>query len=54
MRRIALLFFILMGSFAFSQNEPMSLGGLDFSYQSPQEYEIGPIRIIGADNFVHQ
>ena len=54
MRRIALLFFILMGSFAFSQNEPMSIGGLDFSYKNPQEYEIGPIRIVGADNFDHQ
>ncbi len=54
MRRIVLLFFILIGSFAFSQNEPMSIGGLDFSYKSPQEYEIGPIRIVGADNFDHQ
>ena len=51
MRRIVLLFFILIGSFAFSQNEPISIGGLDFSYKSPQEYEIGPIRIVGADNF---
>jgi outer membrane protein insertion porin family len=54
MRRILLLFFILIGSFAFSQNEPISIGGLDFSYKSPQEYEIGPIRIVGADNFDHQ
>jgi outer membrane protein insertion porin family len=54
MRRIVLLFFILIGSFAFSQNEPISIGGLDFSYKSPQEYEIGPIRIVGADNFDHQ
>jgi len=54
MRKIALLFFILIGSFAFTQNDPLSIGGLDFSYKSPQEYEIGPIRIVGADNFDHQ
>ncbi len=54
MRRIVILFFILIGTFVFAQNEPLSIGGLDFSYKLPQEYEIGPIRIVGADNFDHQ
>lgn len=29
-------------------------GGTDFSYTSPKEYEIGPIRIVGAENYDHQ
>ncbi|MFA7272590.1 MAG: outer membrane protein assembly factor BamA [Crocinitomicaceae bacterium] len=28
-------------------------GGLDIDYRTPKEYEIGPIRIDGADNFDH-
>ncbi|MBG38408.1 MAG: outer membrane protein assembly factor BamA [Cryomorphaceae bacterium] len=31
-----------------------SLSELDFSYLSPKEYELGPIRVYGADNYDHQ
>lgn len=33
---------------------PVSLGGPDINYRSPQQYEIGPIRVEGADNYDHQ
>ncbi len=36
------------------QNDPISLGQLDLNYKNPKEYEIGPIRVIGADNYDHQ
>jgi outer membrane protein insertion porin family len=29
-------------------------GGVNFDYKTPKEYEIGPIRVEGADNFDHQ
>jgi len=29
-------------------------GGFQIDYQNPKEYEIGPIRVEGADNFDHQ
>ncbi|MGV3630021.1 MAG: outer membrane protein assembly factor BamA [Bacteroidota bacterium] len=28
--------------------------GQDYPYKMPQEYEIGPIRVVGADNYDHQ
>ena len=31
-----------------------SLSELDFNYLSPKEYELGPIRVYGADNYDHQ
>ena len=31
-----------------------SLSELDFNYLSPKEYELGPIRVYGADNYAHQ
>ncbi len=31
-----------------------SLSELDFSYLSPKEYELGPIKIYGANNYDHQ
>lgn len=37
-----------------SLNGPVSLGGPDINYRSPQQYEIGPIRVEGADNYDHQ
>ena len=33
---------------------PNNLGGLDFDYANPQTFEIGPVRVIGADNYDHQ
>lgn len=50
------LFFALL-AFSFianSQNNPSVIGGFDFSYKEPKEFEIGPIRIEGAENFDHQ
>lgn len=37
-----------------AQNGPKNLGGLDFGYDAPREFELGPIRVIGADNYDHQ
>lgn len=47
-------------SLSFSQNDsikkgPVTIGaGFTIDYQNPREYEIGPIRVVGADNFDHQ
>lgn len=54
MKKIIFFFIIYSSFFAQGQNEPTSLGGIDFSYQNPKQYEIGPIRVEGADNFDHQ
>ena len=48
---IIFLFFSFM---TYGQNSPTTLGGLDFDYASPKEYEIGPVRVVGADNYDHQ
>ena len=48
---ISFLFFTLV---AFTQTDPLTIGGLNFNYAAPVEYEIGPIRIVGADNYDHQ
>ena len=32
---------------------PISIGNLYIDYMRPQEYELGPIRVEGADNFDH-
>jgi outer membrane protein insertion porin family len=36
------------------QDDGSSLSKLDFSYMSPKEYELGPIKVYGADNYDHQ
>lgn len=36
-----------------TRDEPVTIGGLDIDFMSPQEYEIGPIRVEGADNYDH-
>ena len=54
MKKILSFIIICSSFFAQGQNEPTSLGGIDFSYQNPKQYEIGPIRIEGAENFDHQ
>ncbi len=33
---------------------PTSLGTTTFDYTAPQQYELGPIRVEGADNYDHQ
>ena len=37
-----------------AQDGPSSLSELDFSYLTPKEYELGAIRVYGADNYDHQ
>jgi len=38
----------------FGQDGPTSLGNLDIDYKAPKQYELGPIRVEGADNYDHQ
>lgn len=54
--KIIYLFIVLFLTYApiHAQNGPKNLGGLDFGYDAPREYELGPIRVIGADNYDHQ
>jgi outer membrane protein insertion porin family len=51
--RCILSLYILSSFFLFGQNG-ITVGDIDFSYSQPKEYELGPIRVIGADNFDHQ
>ncbi len=51
--RYILSLYILGSFFLFGQNG-ITLGDIDFSYSQPKEYELGPILVIGADNFDHQ
>ncbi|MFM7467527.1 MAG: outer membrane protein assembly factor [Crocinitomicaceae bacterium] len=37
-----------------AQNGPKNLGGMDFGYDAPREFELGPIRVLGAENYDHQ
>ncbi|MDO7612690.1 MAG: outer membrane protein assembly factor BamA, partial [Crocinitomicaceae bacterium] len=48
--------FILCFIFPFTGSAQIggSLSELDFSYLSPKEYELGPIKIYGANNYDHQ
>lgn len=50
------LFFICLSlcSFAYGQNQPKNFGELTLDYANPREFEIGPIRVVGADNYDHQ
>ena len=54
MKNFLIFILLLIFSVCFAQNGPKSLSSLDFGYNSPKEYEIGPIRIVGADNYDHQ
>ena len=54
MRQITILLFCFLCVNSFSQKDPLTLGELNFNYSTPVEYEIGPIRVIGADNYDHQ
>ena len=42
------LLFTILSAVAFTQ-----IGGLDIDYRNPQTYEIGPIRVDGANNYDH-
>ncbi len=55
MKRIILIFCLLLSIVATGQiTEPIIVGGFDVNYKSPVDYEIGPIRVEGADNYDHQ
>jgi outer membrane protein insertion porin family len=34
--------------------QPISIGDLEINYENPRQYEIGPIQVVGAENFDHQ
>lgn len=51
------ILFVVLSVFSlglYAQIEPTTIGEVDFSYKEPKEYEIGPIRVIGAENYDHQ
>lgn len=50
-----------IGTFSLAQVEdtlkatgPLTIGGSSIDFKDPQEYELGPIRVEGADNYDHQ
>lgn len=49
---LIITFLYLIIGFSFAQG-PTKIGGLDIDYRRPKTYEIGPIRIDGADNYDH-
>jgi len=50
--QLLLVFSLLIVGFTFGQG-PKTIGGLDINYKSPKTYEIGPVRVEGADNYDH-
>jgi outer membrane protein insertion porin family len=49
------LLLISLYSTSFAQIDgPISIGDLTINYEQPVKYELGPIRVEGADNFDHQ
>ena len=50
-RQILIVFFLLSAGASFAQ--PVTIGGINIDYKSPKTYEIGPIRVEGADNYDH-
>jgi outer membrane protein insertion porin family len=53
MNRLLALFLFFSFSL-FAQEGPITLGEIDFSYKTPNEFEIGPIKVLGAENYDHQ
>ena len=51
-----LLIFLICSVYvvAFGQVRPLSFSGASDDFTTPTEYEIGPVRVVGADNFDHQ
>jgi len=56
-RIFIVLLFLMNGIHSFSQvidsDGPITVGGIDIDYVNPKTYEIGPIRVDGADNYDH-
>ena len=53
MNKILLFLMLFTAGLALAQ-PPNTLGGLAFDYANPQTFEIGPVRVVGADNYDHQ
>ena len=51
LKKIVFIFTLLLSFASFAQ--PVSIGGVSIDYKSPKTYEIGPIRVEGADNYDH-
>ena len=54
MVRILLFIFTFLHLVVSAQDEPFSIGDLQVDFKQPKKYELGPIRVDGADNFDHQ
>lgn len=52
LKQLILVYEVLLISFA-SFAQPTSIGGINIDFTSPKTYEIGPIRVVGADNYDH-
>jgi len=52
--RFLLLLTLLLSLPVIGQDEPFSIGDLEINFSEPKKYELGPIRVEGADNFDHQ
>lgn len=54
LKQIYILLLVLFAGNAFGQDTSLvNAGDVRFDYKTPQKYEIGPIRVEGADNFDH-
>ena len=51
-RQLIFVCTLLLISFS-SMGQVTTIGGVDIDYQNPKTYEIGPIRVEGADNYDH-
>jgi len=51
LKRIIFIFTLLLSFVSLAQ--PVSIGGVSIDYKNPKTYEIGPIRVDGADNYDH-
>ncbi|MFN5846468.1 MAG: outer membrane protein assembly factor BamA [Flavobacteriia bacterium] len=58
LKRSLFLILCMLSVYAYGQLDsltgPFSVGDLEISYKNPKKYELGPIRVEGADNFDHQ
>lgn len=54
MLRYLILIFTFWNLVFLAQDEPFSIGNLEVDFKSPKSYELGPVRIEGADNYDHQ
>ena len=59
LKKLSILLFLLLISTitGYSQSDtvqgPITIGGVDFDFTRPKSFEIGPIRVEGADNYDH-